>query len=332
MSAQVACLISRVASPGVKSCRCSAYADSIRLANALVLIFWTAYLTLRCPAQQVASTAPLGVSLSSLLAGTPFSAWYFRALGARVGRGARISTSNVLCADLLTIGDEATVASEVGLVCYRVERDRLILGPVEVGAGCTVGPHTHLDVGSRLGDCATICCNSLLPAGCTVPAGEHWGGAPARRLPVPPAVPPAPPQVHALEAWATPVLLALAMVLVAAIPVGVLLTTTLTYIWLRDGAGGCSEWGCFAYLPALTAQYSVTVTVVHLALKWVLCGRIRAGTFSRCSVEYVRHWFADHIMEQVCTPFTLSCMHPSYSFKCCCKHSGLLVVHHGCRS
>ena len=50
-----------------------------------------------------------------------------------------LGTTRVLCFDLLTVGDGASLAREAALLGYRVERDRLIIGATTVGREAYVG-------------------------------------------------------------------------------------------------------------------------------------------------------------------------------------------------
>lgn len=119
---------------------------------------------------------------TQLLSVTPFLAAFYRLLGARIGANVYLGSTRLMCFNLLTIGDEASVVREAGLLGYRVERDRLVIEPIEVGRGAYVGLRSILEGSTALGDAAGLDDLSVLPAGRRVPAREVWLGSPVQRL------------------------------------------------------------------------------------------------------------------------------------------------------
>ena len=82
----------------------------------------------------------------------------------------------------LTIADGASIAPEAGLLGYRVERDRLILGPIRVGRDAYVGLRAILEGDTELGDESDLDDLSVLAAGHRIPAREAWQGSPSQRV------------------------------------------------------------------------------------------------------------------------------------------------------
>jgi non-ribosomal peptide synthetase-like protein len=117
--------------------------------------------------------------LVGALTGTPFVCWYFRLLGARIGKRVYMETTDFSEFDLAAIGDEAALNADCTIQTHLFE-DRVmkmstvILGPrCKVGAGSLVLYDTRMEAGSSLGDL------SLLMKGETLPAGTSWEGVPA---------------------------------------------------------------------------------------------------------------------------------------------------------
>jgi non-ribosomal peptide synthetase-like protein len=114
------------------------------------------------------------------LTGTPFICWYFRLLGAHIGRRVYMETTDISEFDLARIGDEATLNADCTIQTHLFEDRVMKMSTVEIGPGCKVGAgslvlyDTHMEPGSALGDL------SLLMKGETLPAGTHWQGIPAR--------------------------------------------------------------------------------------------------------------------------------------------------------
>ncbi|MGA9874646.1 MAG: Pls/PosA family non-ribosomal peptide synthetase [Solirubrobacteraceae bacterium] len=113
------------------------------------------------------------------LAGTPFSTRYARLMGARVDRDARIASMPTLTS-LVQIGQGATVEPQVDLHGWWIDGQELVIGEVRIGAGASVGSRTLLAPGASIGEGAEIEPASVISG--SIPAGEHWGGSPARYL------------------------------------------------------------------------------------------------------------------------------------------------------
>jgi non-ribosomal peptide synthetase-like protein len=113
------------------------------------------------------------------LAGTPFSARYARLMGADVDPDARIASMPTLTS-LVHIGPGATVESQVDLHGWWIDGRELVIGEIHIGAGASVGSRTLLAPGASVGEDAEIEPGSVISG--AIPAGEHWGGSPARYL------------------------------------------------------------------------------------------------------------------------------------------------------
>ncbi|WP_330228065.1 amino acid adenylation domain-containing protein [Nocardia sp. NBC_00508] len=110
--------------------------------------------------------------------GTPVLNLWLRGLGAKIGRGVWCESYWLPEADLVTLGNGATV--ERGCVVQtHLFHDRIMaMDTVTLGAGATLGPHCVALPASALGDGATIGPASLVMRGDTVPASTRWWGNP----------------------------------------------------------------------------------------------------------------------------------------------------------
>ncbi|MGO8929448.1 MAG: Pls/PosA family non-ribosomal peptide synthetase [Limisphaerales bacterium] len=123
--------------------------------------------------------------LIDALTGTPFVCWYFRLLGAKIGRRVYMETTDLSEFDLVRVGDQAALNADCTIQTHLFE-DRVmkmstinIVSRCKVGAGSLVLYDTRLEEGAALGDL------SLLMKGETLPAWTSWQGIPAlpeRRL------------------------------------------------------------------------------------------------------------------------------------------------------
>ncbi len=110
--------------------------------------------------------------------GTPVLNLWLRGLGARIGRGVWCESYWLPEADLVTLGDGATV--ERGCVVQtHLFHDRIMaMDTVTLGAGATLGPHCVALPASAIGDGATVGPASLVMRGDAVPASTRWWGNP----------------------------------------------------------------------------------------------------------------------------------------------------------
>jgi non-ribosomal peptide synthetase-like protein len=110
--------------------------------------------------------------------GTPALAAWLRTLGARVGRGVWCETYWLPEADLVTLGDGATV-NRGCVVQTHLFHDRIMqLDRVRIAAGATLGPHGVVLPAASIDDGATVGPASLVMRGERVPAGSLWAGNP----------------------------------------------------------------------------------------------------------------------------------------------------------
>ena len=114
------------------------------------------------------------------LRGTPFIAWFFRLLGAKIGKRAYIDTTCFTEYDLVHIGDDVALGTPDTAADASVRRPRHenVRDPHRqraVGRRPIAGPVRHDDgTGSSLGDLSLLMKNEQLPA------GTSWEGIPAR--------------------------------------------------------------------------------------------------------------------------------------------------------
>ncbi|WP_328302087.1 amino acid adenylation domain-containing protein [Streptomyces sp. NBC_00435] len=104
---------------------------------------------------------------------------YARALGARIGPEVDLHSLPPVTG-MLKLGRGCAVESEVDLRGHWLDGDRLVIGPVKVGAGAVVGTRSMLFPGARVGKRAEVAPGSAVTG--QVPTGQRWAGAPAVKL------------------------------------------------------------------------------------------------------------------------------------------------------
>ncbi len=205
----------------------------------------------------------------------------FRALGAKIGRGAEISTAASVTHDLLEIGEGAFVADAVTLGDPEIRDGRLTLRRTVLGNRAFIGNCALLPDGVHIADNCLVGCLSLPPIDTPLTPGQACFGSPSVLLPARQAstawdvrltFEPGPRQVAArLLIEGARILLPRAAIFIA-LCVSLDLFEALA---LRVGDGPALLAMPFVYggvfcIPALLG----TVT-----LKWALIGRYRAAEY-----------------------------------------------------
>ena len=110
--------------------------------------------------------------------GTALLNVWLRAMGARIGRGVWCETYWLPEADLVRLGDGATV-NRGCVVQTHLFHDRILrMDQVTLDAGATLGPHGIVLPGSTIGAHTTVGPASLVMRGEDVPSGTRWLGNP----------------------------------------------------------------------------------------------------------------------------------------------------------
>jgi non-ribosomal peptide synthetase-like protein len=114
---------------------------------------------------------------------TVYAPWWYRLLGARVGRGTEISTALGVVPDMLTIGTDSFVADGVMLGDERIEGGWISLRPTLIGNRTFLGNGAFVPDGSVLPDDVLIGVQSKVPDNERMQAGDTWVGNPPIILP-----------------------------------------------------------------------------------------------------------------------------------------------------
>jgi non-ribosomal peptide synthetase-like protein len=122
-------------------------------------------------------------TLSSLYATVYMRGWY-RLMGAKIGKGAEISTNLAGRYDLTEIGEKCFIADEVVLGDEDIRGGWMTLKPVKTGARVFVGNEAVVPPGTTIPEGTLIGIKSRPPASDAMAPGDTWFGSPAMKLPV----------------------------------------------------------------------------------------------------------------------------------------------------
>jgi acetyltransferase-like isoleucine patch superfamily enzyme len=112
---------------------------------------------------------------------SPFSLWFYQAMGMQIGPGTVINSTHISDPSLIEIGSKVTIGGSATIVAHYGQSGYLVLAPVKIGNGVTVGLRATIMGGVIIGDNAKILPNSVLLPKTIVPANEVWGGVPAHK-------------------------------------------------------------------------------------------------------------------------------------------------------
>lgn len=113
---------------------------------------------------------------------TPFGVWFLKAMGMKIGRHAFINTEFISDPRFIEVGDDAALGGSVRIFAHYGGGGNLVIAPVKIGHRATLGAGACVMGDVEVGDGAVVLPHSVLLPGSRVPAGETWGGVPARRI------------------------------------------------------------------------------------------------------------------------------------------------------
>jgi len=253
-----------------------------------------------------------------LLAGSSLYAWYLRLLGAKIGRDVVIGSMTLRAPELLTVGDNASIGNAVNFENARVERGRLLLGPIVLDDDACVASYAILEGNTRVGRRGHLEGQSALPDGAAVPDGRIWAGSPARDAGAfdSSTLPPRPTPSRARLAGEA-LFFVFGILLVATVFFMPVFPSFVLIDWF-DERGALSAihentvWGQLARyfllaLPASGVLIALTM-LVSAAIRWGFLPRLTPGRSAVHSNTYCKKWLVSHIQES-----SLNVLHGIYA-------------------
>jgi non-ribosomal peptide synthetase-like protein len=116
---------------------------------------------------------------------SPFSQLYYRLMGMRIGRGVTLNSTAIADPSLIELGDNATIGGSANILAHYAQGGYLVIAPVKIGAGATIGMRAIIMGGVEVGEKAKVLANSFVLPNTRIPAGESWAGIPAQRIELP---------------------------------------------------------------------------------------------------------------------------------------------------
>lgn len=117
-----------------------------------------------------------------LVTPSPLSILFYKMMGMKIGKGAAINTTCISDPSLIILGDKVTLGGSVTIVAHYGQGGFLVIAPVKIGHGCTIGLRATVMGGVEIGDGAVVLPHSVVMPKTIIPPGEKWGGVPARKM------------------------------------------------------------------------------------------------------------------------------------------------------
>jgi hypothetical protein len=113
---------------------------------------------------------------------TPFNLTFYRLMGMKIGRGTQINSTWISDPSLIELGERVTIGGSATIVAHYGQSGYLVLAPVKIGDGVTIGLKATIMGGVTIGAGAKVMPNSVVLPKTEIPPGETWGGVPAKKI------------------------------------------------------------------------------------------------------------------------------------------------------
>ena len=230
------------------------------------------------------------------LVGTPLLNFYCRLMGVRIGTAVHLGSESFGAYDLVTVGDATAISVDSTMLGYSVSDGHLHLGSITIGRGCYVGARTLLRENVRIEDGGRLEDLSMLPSGSVIASGETWRGSPASRCGTGRVVPNDLRRHHG-----TPVRrfwFGFAQAIGVVIVPVLIVASLLPGMALMHHLNAADEYYWYLLLSPLVGLSFVLLLATQITLlKWLIVGRVRAGTYPLYGGFSLRKWYVDELLD-----------------------------------
>jgi non-ribosomal peptide synthetase-like protein len=207
---------------------------------------------------------------------TVFAPYWYRLLGAKVGKDAEISTALGVVPDMLTLGDETFIADAVMLGDEEIDGGWMVMKPTVISHRSFVGNGAYIPDGTVLPEHVLIGVHSRAPNNAQMKDGDTWLGSPPINLPAREQTSGYPEHLtfhpSPLRRLGRGLIEAFRIVAPHALVIAVGYTLVLAVM----PAAGAGRWSEVTWDLALAGLgYGVLNYVFVVLLKWALIGRYR---------------------------------------------------------
>ena len=87
---------------------------------------------------------------------TPMNILFYKMMGMKVGKGVHINTTNISDACLIELEDKVTIGGSAHIICHYASKGFLVIAPVKIKKGATLGLKSTVMGDVEIGENATI--------------------------------------------------------------------------------------------------------------------------------------------------------------------------------
>jgi non-ribosomal peptide synthetase-like protein len=207
---------------------------------------------------------------------TVFAPFWYRLLGAKVGRDAEISTALGVVPDMLTLGDETFIADAVMLGDEQIDGGWMTMEATVVSNRSFVGNGSYIPDGTVLPEGVLVGVHTHAPANERMTGGDTWLGSPPIHLPAREQVSGYPEHLTYRPSATRRLGRALVEAFRIVAPHAVVIAVGYTVVLDLMPIAGAGRWSEVIWDLALVGlAYGIGNYVFVLAFKWLLLGRYK---------------------------------------------------------
>lgn len=240
--------------------------------------------------------------------GTPIYPVYLRMMGVKVARNAQLSAISIGAEDLVSIGEDVSISSQVILNNAYVEDGFLKLRKITIKDHAYIGSSAILAGGTTIEQWGELQDLSLLQNGNCIGKGEVWKGSPAQFVETnQPEALPQPLNIAKFTIRRFELYFSLLLII---FPLSVLvpLFPLLLILNRLDNNAAAYDFSYLVYTPVLATVYIGLFVSETILLSRILLYKIKPGKYSVYSSTYVRKWLSDQLISM-----SLIVVHPIFA-------------------
>ncbi|WP_211465417.1 Pls/PosA family non-ribosomal peptide synthetase [Collimonas silvisoli] len=211
---------------------------------------------------------------------TVYAPYWYRLLGAKIGRHAEISTALGVVPDMLTLGDDTFIADAVLLGDEQIDGGWITMKPTVISRRSFVGNGAYVPDGSILPENVLIGVHSRTPDNHRMQPGDTWLGSPPINLPAREQTSGFPEHLTFRPSRRRRLGRALVEGFRIVSPHAIVIAVGYTVVLNLMPLAGAGQWSeVISLLTTAGLLYGIGTFIFIAALKWLLIGR-----YKKCSV------------------------------------------------
>lgn len=245
---------------------------------------------------------------SQFMNGTPLYPLYLRMMGLKIATDAQLSSVTVGAEDLVTIGADVSISSQVILNNAVVENGLLKLRKITIGDHAYIGSSSVVSGATTIEAWGELQDLSQLPYGQTIRTKEIWSGSPAEKIRERTEAELTRPLTASFVKTKSYGLLYTLLLLLFPVVILLPLLPVIQILNYMDLNAPDYNFNYFIHVPLLTILYVVVYALETVLLSRLLLWNIKPGVYPVYSAVYVRKWLSDQLIS-----VALIVLHPIYA-------------------